>query len=85
MYGAWILEPSCTHTINRKVNIDSENEKGAEGLWLGTSVGSRPIVAHREAQRVHFGFVQRKSWKCQAASHVEMTATHVKETRTGRA
>lgn len=40
MYGAWILEP-CTHRINRKVNIDSENEKGAEGLSVAQSHAER--------------------------------------------
>jgi hypothetical protein len=35
MDGFWNLEPSWTHTIKRKINIDSENEKGVEGLWLG--------------------------------------------------
>ena len=54
-------------------------------MVVGLPPGSRPVIARREAQTVHFGFMQWKSWTCQAASHVEMTATRVKETRTGRA
>jgi hypothetical protein len=50
------------------------------GLLLAVAQSS-----HAERRREFICFMQRKSWKCQAASHVEMTAIRVKETRTGRA
>jgi hypothetical protein len=75
--GIWSLL-GLTRSIEKSISI-VKMRKEWKGCGWGTSADGRPVAAWWEAHRVHFGFMQGKNWLCEAASHVEMMATRVKE------
>jgi hypothetical protein len=79
VHGFWILLV-LTRSIEKSISI-VKMRKERRGCGCGTFVGSRPVVARREAQRVHLlhaaeelevpGDVSRRNdgYSCQGNTH----------------